>query len=663
MNHRTILKVVLALTIAIPGIQSLESSAWGYSLWCRDHSDGVSEYEINPNWYDTCARTDLDQIAAVRAAANEWNTSGEACFEFLYTGTSSINYVSLFDDHNVVFSRNENGGGAIAATYCNGYSVDHGWDMQFFDQGIPLCIEQRIDIQGVTTHEFGHALGLGHSSVGCGGGCSSVPTMCPSLCSDGLSERTIEDDDKAGIQAIYDFCPNCHDIDLDGYDDDECGGADCDDRNGSVRPCGDEICGNGIDEDCSGGDRVCEGIQESEDNGTHGWATPLGTVGETEVVAQGNLCVTGHTGLTYKGDLDWFSFDLSEPAYDPMVRIEISWTGDKNFDLWLYNQFGSIILEKATSTQNPEVLYYQAEPGQKFKLFVAGYSGDPGDYRLAITQGFCGDEDGDGYQGALCGGSDCNDGDSAINPAAEEDCADGVDNDCDGGVDYLDGECPCFDDDGDGFGSIVCGGRDCADNDPAVHPDADEDCGSVDRDCSGDPFDKDFDGDGYLDLACGGADCDDSTIGVRPGAPEGCDAIDTDCDGFLGEREIDNDGDGLTECDGDCDDTSAVTYPGAPEVCDLRDNNCDGTADEGVCMVIETLALLGLAGLLLDGEAPPPPDDGAGDDSGGGGGGCAVTTGLPTSRALVPSGLIPLILMAFFLFMNRRFRHHTPGKE
>jgi len=195
----------------------------------------------------------------------------------------------------------------------------------------------------------------------------------------------------------------------------------------------------------------------------------------------------------------------------------------------------------------------------------------------------CVDGDGDGYDDMACGGEDCDDGDIAINPAAQEVCDNGVDEDCNTLADVSDG-------DSDTYINIVCaGGDDCDDSDDTLNPGVDEDgdgsnacddcndtpglgaflfpgntevCGDgIDQDCSGGDDLPDVDGDGYIAVACGGDDCDDTNPTVNPGS--------------------DLDSDGFTVCDGDCDDTVATAFPGGTEVCDGGvDNDCDGVADD-----------------------------------------------------------------------------------
>ena len=65
-----------------------------------------------------------------------------------------------------------------------------------WDDGPGNPIPGAIDLQGVGCHEFGHALGMGHTTV-------MNATMFPSVNNAGVSERSIEGDDRAGIQAAY----------------------------------------------------------------------------------------------------------------------------------------------------------------------------------------------------------------------------------------------------------------------------------------------------------------------------------------------------------------------------------------------------------------------------------------------------------------------------
>ncbi|MFZ9886642.1 MAG: putative metal-binding motif-containing protein [Myxococcota bacterium] len=214
------------------------------------------------------------------------------------------------------------------------------------------------------------------------------------------------------------------------------------------------------------------------------------------------------------------------------------------------------------------------------------------------------DEDNDGHgaelAGYFCSGplgtvttdGDCNDTDDTIYPGAPEDCASGIDSNCDGRQ---------GDQDLDGDGALSC--ADCNDENPAVYPGAFDFPGdNVDQDCDGREYCYvDVDGDGYtssyslviissdtdcLDVGEAGfsdapVDCDDGDAAVFPGAEETCaDVIDANCDGHA--PQFDQDGDGFANCE-DCNDNDKDVHPLAVEFPgDFIDSNCDG---EELCFV------------------------------------------------------------------------------
>lgn len=185
---------------------------------------------------------------------------------------------------------------------------------------------------------------------------------------------------------------------------------------------------------------------------------------------------------------------------------------------------------------------------------------------------------------------------------------DGRDNDC---------ESVTPDDDLDGDGYPLA--EDCDDDDPTVHPGAEELCDGQLNDCdatdaaeaeaSAVPDDEtDDDGDGYVPceaptagLDAAGGDCHDGDPSVYPGADELCDGQFNDCEDESYSptapplEESDQDADLYVACEhdpdlwaraelftpvggDDCDDTDPVVYPGAEELCDGRYNDCSDDA-------------------------------------------------------------------------------------
>ncbi|MBM75776.1 MAG: hypothetical protein CMK59_10275, partial [Proteobacteria bacterium] len=239
------------------------------------------------------------------------------------------------------------------------------------------------------------------------------------------------------------------------------------------------------------------------------------------------------------------------------------------------------------------------------------------------------DDDGDGF----LSGEDCDDGNAAVNPLAEELC-DGIDNNCSGQVD--EGVLIVFyaDSDEDGYGNpnietqacsvpdgYVSANTDCDDTLASVYLDAEEICDELDNDCDedidegvGQEFFADNDGDGFgndqeIVLGCeptfgrvqAGGDCNDSDPLITPIATEVCDGVDNNCDGDVDEnvqqifyRDFDEDSfgdsnetvqacdnvEGYVDNDRDCDDLESFVHPFMVELCDGFDNDCDGDVDE-----------------------------------------------------------------------------------
>jgi hypothetical protein len=426
----------------------------------------------------------------------------------------------------------------------------------------------------------------------CDDGAARIHPGAPERC-DGRDDDCDGDVDEDAIDAPLGYA----DADADGFGDPRvsrplCTDAvgwvptsdDCDDTDATVFPGAPERC-DGVDDDCDAlvdgeDDDVLGEVPWYADADDDGWGVESVTVlgcdappGYTDRLGDcDDTRATTSPGATETCDPDHVDENCDGEADGPDAAGQTAWYFDGDGDSW-------------------------------------------GDGAIATTacDAPAGDVDRDG---------DCDDADARIHPgAAETDCDDPVDYNCDGSVGYVDV-------DADGWAACT----ECDDGDAAVSPDEPESCDGIDDDCDGAidepdavdavPWYDDRDADGFGDpdagiLACDAppgtvadaTDCDDDAAAVHPGAAEVCDdaVTDEDCDGAADDADPsasgrvrwyhdadadgygDEDDAGRTLCHAgsgdvtirrDCDDADPDVNPHGIEICDAVDQDCDGAIDE-----------------------------------------------------------------------------------
>lgn len=155
-------------------------------------------YYVNPKNNDV---SEAAAVEAVRAAADAWSLQSRASFAFVFGGTTTTTAVGL-DDKSTFLFRNEDAGNTLGVTYywsTNGYFIES--DIILYDGGVRFFTgssgcSSGFYVEDVGTHEFGHALGLGHSSVG-------DATMVSGQGACTTWKRTLAEDDISGVEYLY----------------------------------------------------------------------------------------------------------------------------------------------------------------------------------------------------------------------------------------------------------------------------------------------------------------------------------------------------------------------------------------------------------------------------------------------------------------------------
>lgn len=206
--------VVAGALVAPPSSRAYTLAGWSLGLDQREvgvfdnfgdpsANDNVTQH---PNWPGYCGV----ELACWKAVT-EWQSElfGDGSGDPLQTdgvGSGGANFDPVWcgavttpggSGGNVISELQGSGGGVIAFTEFG----SGGWRIRLYsewtwDDGPGAPIPGALDVQAVITHEYGHALGLGHSTV-------AGATMAATISGDGTAARSIEADDRAGVQAIY----------------------------------------------------------------------------------------------------------------------------------------------------------------------------------------------------------------------------------------------------------------------------------------------------------------------------------------------------------------------------------------------------------------------------------------------------------------------------
>src|SRR5687767_131151 len=189
---------VLCLSASLASAYTLNGRKW--------FSSADARFFLNSANGPTCCISASAQNSAINGGINAWGIASN--------GGSTTRSGAKRDGQNVI-SWGKLGGTTLGVTnyistdtsqsqVCGGNliyrftEVDVRFNNAFSWQTSSGC-SNGYDLAGVSVHEFGHAVGLGHSNV-------QGATMYPSVAPCDFSISSLTNDDKAGYSAIYSGC-------------------------------------------------------------------------------------------------------------------------------------------------------------------------------------------------------------------------------------------------------------------------------------------------------------------------------------------------------------------------------------------------------------------------------------------------------------------------
>jgi hypothetical protein len=163
-----------------PGARGAVLAIWkGCAEWCSELHDGTGA-------------GDPHQPGGVGASGSNFEISWQG----LATSVGGLGdrvHSEISGSNPGVYAFTE---GPLGGPWNNGWRIRYYQAWTWNDGPDATLPANHVDLQGVACHEHGHALGLGHSNV-------STATMWAFVIGNGVDERSIEADDRAGVQQVY----------------------------------------------------------------------------------------------------------------------------------------------------------------------------------------------------------------------------------------------------------------------------------------------------------------------------------------------------------------------------------------------------------------------------------------------------------------------------